>query len=540
VYGLSDSDSIIRSGIWRIRIEEATGLKITEGFIQETKIWPKLFGKLGLFFVSGVREQVIDNWRNVLSSCLVHLRRIPISAWQRETGHSAKVTKLARYARGSDARYSACMKTTKTGRTKSEGVATAAFRTKTGVIGELALQQDGNRTVFLVAIAGDVQEHAKWKEGTEAPLVPIAATNNLLRHGAVLLPETSAQFGTTEDLIEAIGAYLDRYVDLTSPFRVIAIHYILLSWVYDAFNELPYLRFRGEPGSGKTRALIVIGSICNRAFLASGASTVSPIFHTLDTFRGTFIFDEADFRFSDEKLELVKILNNGNVRGFPVFRSVATPQKQFNPQAFHVFGPKIVAMRHAFEDRALESRFLTEEMGQRKPRPGIPINLPDAQADEAQLLRNQLLSYRFQKLVTMQVKPKYLDLTMSARMCQILAPLLAVAEAEEARSIILEFARAAEKRHHSERGELPEVLLLSVIKTICQQGEQNIPLTLLAERFAKLVGGDYERPVTPRYIGSLVRNRLHLMPYKTGGVFILPKGEVNKALVMAEYMGVGS
>jgi hypothetical protein len=70
-------------------------------------------------------------------------------------------------------------------------------------------------------------------------------------------------------------------------------------------------------GSGKTRALLVLGSLCYKSFFASGASTVSPIFHTLDAFRGTLIFDEADFRFSDERAEVVKILNNGNVSGLP-------------------------------------------------------------------------------------------------------------------------------------------------------------------------------------------------------------------------------
>ena len=430
------------------------------------------------------------------------------------------------------------MKAKQNRRIKSEEVA-AAFRTKTGAIGEMALQQDGDQTVFLVATTEGVKECRSWQEGSDTPLIPIAASNNLLRHRAVLLPEAATAFGTTEDLITAIGTYLDRYVDLSPAFRVIAARYVLLTWVYDAFNELPYLRFRGEPGSGKTRALIIIGSICNRAFLASGASTVSPIFHTLDTFRGTFIFDEADFRFSDEKLELVKILNNGNVRGFPVFRSVATPQKQYNPQAFHVFGPKIVAMRHAFADRALESRFLTEEMGQRKPRLSIPINLPNEQAAEAQLLRNQLLSNRFQRLSNTRVEPEQLDRTLSARMCQILAPLLAVAESDQARSAILDFARAAEKRHQSERGELPEMLLLSAIKAICDHEIHAVPLSVLTDGFSKLIGEDYERPVTPRYIGSLLRNRLHLLPYKTGGVFVLPKAEVGKALALAEHLGVG-
>ena len=36
-------------------------------------------------------------------------------------------------------------------------------------------------------------------------------------------------------------------------------------------------------------------------------SQFRPIFHTLDAFKGTLIFDEADFRFSDEKAEIVKI-----------------------------------------------------------------------------------------------------------------------------------------------------------------------------------------------------------------------------------------
>ena len=84
---------------------------------------------------------------------------------------------------------------------------------------------------------------------------------------------------------------------------------------------------------------------------------------TLDAFRGTLIFDEADFRFSDERAAIVKILNNGNVRGMPVLRTMMNRQREFNPQAFQVFGPKIVATRGSYEDKAHESRFITEEMG---------------------------------------------------------------------------------------------------------------------------------------------------------------------------------
>src|SRR5207245_10022378 len=121
----------------------------------------------------------------------------------------------------------------------------------------------------------------------------------------------------------------------------------------------------------------------------------SRIFPPLYACWGTLSVDEADFRFSDEKAEIVKILNNGNVRGLPVLRTMMNRQREFNPQAFHVFGPKIVATRGSYDDKGLESRFLTEEMGGRQLRADIPINLPNGFKDEAREIRNKLLLYRF-------------------------------------------------------------------------------------------------------------------------------------------------
>ncbi|MHB8147171.1 MAG: DUF3854 domain-containing protein, partial [Vulcanimicrobiaceae bacterium] len=245
--------------------------------------------------------------------------------------------------------------------------------------------------------------------------------------------------------------HLYRYVDLSERFQKIASYYILLTWVYDAFNELPYLRLRGDFGSGKTRALVVIGSLCYKAFFASGASTVSPIFHTLDLFRGTLIFDEADFRFSDEKSELIKIFNNGNAKGFPVLRTAVSAKREFDPRAFAVFGPKIVAMRRSFEDQALESRFLTEEMGQRGLRDNIPINLPDAQEEEARSLRSQLLMYRFHTLDRIRVDESLVDPALSPRLNQILVPLLSIIDDRRLQEEVRDSVKAFDQELYAER-----------------------------------------------------------------------------------------
>ena len=262
------------------------------------------------------------------------------------------------------------------------GIPTVSRLLGDGRIVELVFSAETRRTMLVVYHEKESKLVNEISLESGERLISVPASNNLIKHGAVLLPEKPELYGSISELIEAIEKYLYRYVDLSEQFQRIASYYVLLTWVYDAFNELPYLRLRGDFGSGKTRALMVIGSLCYKAFFASGASTVSPIFHTLDTFRGTMILDEADFRFSDEKSELVKIFNNGNVRGFPVLRTAVTVKREFDPRAFNVFGPKIVAMRRSFEDQALESRFLTEEMGQRSLRDDIPINLPDKQKEE--------------------------------------------------------------------------------------------------------------------------------------------------------------
>src|SRR5207245_7310546 len=173
-------------------------------------------------------------------------------------------------------------------------------------------------------------------------LVPDSPHTDLLRNEVVLLPAGPADYGSDAELVGEIQRFIHDYTDLSPIFEKIASYYVLLSWIYDRFSELPYLRFRGDPGTGKTRSLLIIGSLCYKPIFASGASTVSPLFRILDAFRGTLIIDEGDFRLSDERAEIVKILNNGNAKGFPVLRSEASKTGEFNPRAYTVFGPKIV------------------------------------------------------------------------------------------------------------------------------------------------------------------------------------------------------
>lgn len=421
----------------------------------------------------------------------------------------------------------------------SRTIPTVFRRLSDGGIAELVYSTLRKKTSFSVYRKGLIveQDAIELDDGTK--LVPFSEHNNLIKHRAILLPSEADSYESVHELSALIGGYLYKYVDLSHSFRKIATGYILLTWVYDAFNELPYLRLRGDFGSGKTRALTVIGSVCYRPFFASGASTVSPIFHTLDSFGGTLVLDEADFRFSDEKSELVKIFNNGNVRGFPVLRTAITMKKEFDPRAFNVYGPKVIAMRRSFQDQALESRFLTEEMGQRALRADIPINLPDELQEEALALRNKLLMYRFETLDSVRLNARLGNAAHSPRLNQILVPLLSVVDDAELRREIWKAAGALEGTLYRERSASMEAGVLEVlIPFFKEEGRAHVTIAEVTKAFIEKFSQDYDRPITNRMIGGIVRQRLHLAVYKSHGIHVIPMSEAEKVMHLASRFGV--
>jgi hypothetical protein len=175
-----------------------------------------------------------------------------------------------------------------------------------GALIELIYDPAKRKTAFALRRADGAIVRVDEYEATGGErLKPYSASNSLIATECVLLPSSVERFVGKTQLLEDIRGFLRRYLDLSPLFEAIAAHYVLLSWVYDAFSDVPYLRFRGDYGTGKTRALLTIGHLCYKPFFASGASTVSPIFHILDVFQGTLVLDEADLRFSDATADLI-------------------------------------------------------------------------------------------------------------------------------------------------------------------------------------------------------------------------------------------
>ena len=409
-----------------------------------------------------------------------------------------------------------------------------------GRLVEMVYRPEERRTLFCVATEDRISYETSLMDDGKR-LVPYSPENNLLKNNVVRVPSEATAYESEQALIAEIRAFIHRYVDISPLFEEIAAYYALFSWVHDAFNELPYLRLRGDTGTGKTRFLLTAGALCYKPIFASGASTVSPLFRILDSVRGTLIIDEGDFRFSDEKTEIVKILNNGNARGFPVLRSESVNGREYSPRAYAVFGPKLVSTRGFFQDRALESRCITEETGSQRLRHDIPLNLSEDHQHEALAIRNKLLMFRLRNFGKRAVDPSLVDRTIEPRLSQIFVPLMSVIEDADARKALQQVAREYHKELVADRGMDLEAQVLEVIQELRDSPYANgISIKEIAERVGERYGDDFERKVTPHWIGHVVRRRLNLKTEKRHGIYVIASTEGAKVTRLLEKYGVAA
>jgi hypothetical protein len=353
--------------------------------------------------------------------------------------------------------------------------------------------------------------------------LPIRVNSSLIKSKLLEFSGLPLDYESSLSLHTKIISFLDRYVTLSPDFLKLVASYIMLTWIYEAFNELPYLRFQGDYGSGKTRALLGVGALAHKSFNAGGASTISPIFHILDKYQGTLILDEADYKWSDEKSEIVKILNNGNAKGFPVLRSQLNKQKEYEPRAFNVYGPKVIAMRGSYNDPALESRFLTEEMHKGRKGIHIPSSLPLSFKEEAETLKRKLLQYRLNNLFSFQFEVNS-PTKMSDRQRQILTPLLSVSPSIEIQEAILRVGFKSEDSLVLDKTFSLEGDLLRSILLLQEKGEV-LSVSMITSTVKLLTKREFDNSLNTRLVGRLLRHSLGLKLYKSAGLPVVVGGQ---------------
>ncbi len=349
--------------------------------------------------------------------------------------------------------------------------------------------------------------------------VPFPAKLDLIRRRVVLFPTEPLEYGSEKTLLEEVRGFIHRWLDVDAFYEQLAAYYVLFSWLYDIFENLPYLRALGDYGTGKTRFIQAIGALCYRPMFVSGASTTSPIFRVIDLFKGTLIVDEADFAKSDAAVEIIKIVNVGYSRGGIVLRSEKDEgSDSYYPSAKDVYGPKILATRKLFEDRATESRCLTKRMTTARPRPGIPRSLNRQFWADALVLRNKLLLYRLRNWRVMDVREDLSDASIEPRLDQVTLALKTLIQDPEMREGINHFVRSYNATLISDRQMSVPAVVVQVLAETWYLAEKTLvgerrdwSMKGLAERVQAVLDElDPDEKMSPRRLGSLLSADLGL------------------------------
>ena len=217
---------------------------------------------------------------------------------------------------------------------------------------------------------------------------------------------------------------------------------------------------------------------------------------------------------------------------------MVTDAREYNPKAFQVFGPKLIATRGEYDDRALESRFLTEEMGRNRLRDDVPINLPPEYAAEALKLRNKLLSYRLRNFHRAAIDPSLIDPALEPRLNQIFVPLKSIVDDKQFQHELARVGRDLQASLIASRGFELETQMLEVIRDLLDSNAGAISLKAITSLFLERHGDQYDYKITHRWIGGVLRRKLHLQPVKGHSTYVIPVAELPHLGVLFSKFGV--
>ena len=116
------------------------------------------------------------------------------------------------------------------------------------------------------------------------------------------------------EVFQKIKDQFQKYIDFGENKGAVTFCsiYAILTYLFILFDSIPYLKFEGMKGSGKSKAGMIFSFIGFNAVMAV-SMTASSIFRTVQDERSTLIMDETEnFRGDSEKfLEIMPILNSG-------------------------------------------------------------------------------------------------------------------------------------------------------------------------------------------------------------------------------------
>ena len=149
--------------------------------------------------------------------------------------------------------------------------------------------------------------------------------------------------------------------------------------------------------------------------------------------------------------------------------------------------------------------------------------------------------FRFRNLGKKKIDPSLVDRSIEPRLNQVFVPLLSVIADASARSGLMSVARMYNKQLVAERGMETEAQVLEVIQELLHSRGKNhnaLYIKQVTRRFIENYGEDYERRITPKWIGTVLRKKLKLRTERKMDGFAVSPSEIEKLQHLFEKYGL--
>jgi DNA primase len=258
------------------------------------------------------------------------------------------------------------------------------------------------------------------------------SVDDFVRKGVVVFPSALGELKTTSELLriheehDRVSVLFDKSTDYA-----MAAYYQVFTWVFDCFNELPFLRARGGKDTGKSAIMLRIGYLCYRMAKSTGIGTTASLKYAQERFNCTVYFDEMDIADKfDERIVMLNVRAMKDQAFVWSMKAATGPdgEQVYVNQAHNVYGPALITMYGAFSDEATDSRCITfdlfgKDVAELRAR-GIPRRLSAEWHARALEIRNMSLHWRLKNWKPDLVIPDELEDDMvSTRANQVTVPI---------------------------------------------------------------------------------------------------------------------
>jgi hypothetical protein len=322
------------------------------------------------------------------------------------------------------------------------------------------------------------------------------------------------------ELIDLVHREVETFIDAEPEEKATFTAFIILSYVQECFDALPYLYLVGDNESGKSHLLNLMAELCYRP-LAGVSHTAADLYSYLEDDGLPLTIIEDEMQGSEKDTEKMKIYKSGYKKGARVAR-VVTYEGGRRVDYFNSFGLKIMAAEKLIENRGLMQRCVIIEMVE-----GMPEKDHYDAEDYSRFswLRSELLKWRMRVLAGRESLPKIEADWLRGRDRELYLPLLSVLYGSPIYQILERFLKQKAEEKRMEKQNSLEAVITGVAARLLEQGggKEIVFSELWSELLSEVNGEEERRPnsimvtamnseiygqVTKRQVSSILRDKL--------------------------------